>query len=123
MNAIRQAQYAYRQDAQTVKTPRSTEYDAFARITQRLKSALPGERFADLAGAIHDNRSLWTILAADVADKGNPLPKELKARIIYLAEFTHLHSSKVLTDGAPVTPLVEINTAIMSGLRDRRPKQ
>lgn len=116
------AQNAYRNPAQPVRTPRSTEYEAFARVTSRLRSAAARERphFAELAGAIHDNRRLWTILAADVADRANPLPGELRARILYLAEFTRLHSGKVLSGEATAAPLVEINTAVMRGLHDRR---
>ncbi len=121
MNAIRQAQDAYSSNARTIKTPRSTEYDAFARITNRLKSSTEkgAGAFAQLAEAVHENRKLWTILATDVADKNNMLPRDLRARIVYLAEFTHLHSSKVLSEGASTAPLIEINTAIMGGLRAR----
>lgn len=121
MNAIQQARHAYNTEAQAIKTPRSTEYDAFARVTQALKAAADkGERgFPDLAGAIHHNRRLWTTLAADVADKANGLPKDLRARIVWLAEFTNQHSNRILRDGASPAPLIEINSAVMSGLRDR----
>ncbi|UXX82292.1 flagellar biosynthesis regulator FlaF [Roseovarius pelagicus] len=119
MNAIRKAQEAYSQTARTIKTPRSTEYEAFARITNALKSSTSsGQKdIRRLAGALHDNRHLWTILASDVADTGNALPADIRARIVYLAEFTHLHSARVLSDGVSAAPLIEINTAIMAGLR------
>ncbi|MDX1785871.1 MAG: flagellar biosynthesis regulator FlaF [Roseovarius sp.] len=119
MNAIRKAQEAYSQTARTIKTPRSTEYEAFARITKNLKSgAGTGHSgIARLAGALHENRQLWTILASDVADTRNGLPADIRARIVYLAEFTHLHSARVLSDGASTAPLIEINTAVMAGLR------
>lgn len=120
MNAILQAQSAYRAQAKTVRTHRGLEYDALARITRRLREAGEPQRgIAALAGAIHDNRRLWTILAADAADRDNPLPAELRARIIYLAEFTRLHSAKVLRATAEITPLIDINTAVMRGLHDR----
>ncbi|RKF13053.1 flagellar biosynthesis regulatory protein FlaF [Roseovarius spongiae] len=121
MNAIRQAQDAYSRSARTIKTPRSAEYEAFARVTNRIRSSAgSGSRgFARLADALHDNRRLWTLLATDVADDANPLPPEIRARIVYLAEFTHLHSSRVLTEGASPAPLIEINTAVMGGLRER----
>ncbi len=124
MNAITKAQNAYRNDAHLVRTDRDTEYDAFARITHRLKAATrQGEDgFRDLVNALYDNRKLWTILAIDVADKANPLPKSLRARIVYLAEFTQQYSSKVLARQATAEPLIEINTAIMRGLRNERVK-
>lgn len=122
MNALRQAQTAYRSETQPIRTHRGIEYEAFARVTHRLKSAAPGGRTAmrDLAAAVHDNRLLWATLAADVAGEGNALPPELRARILYLAEFTRLHSSKVLAGAAPDS-LIEINSAVMRGLRDRSP--
>ena len=122
MNAIRQAQNAYGSGAQPIKTTRDNEYDSFARITHRIKNAAARGQagFPDLVAALHDNRRLWTILVTDVADKENPLPADLKARIVYLAEFTEFHSRKVLRDGAEPGPLIEINAAIMSGLHPRR---
>lgn len=121
MNAILKAQNAYRHEAQHLRTHRDTEYDAFARITHALKSAEARGRdgFHDLVSAILDNRRLWTILAADAAEKGNPLPKELRARILYLSEFAQVYSRKVLMEHASAAPLIEINSAIMGGLRDR----
>ena len=125
MNAITQAQNAYGNDAQLVRTDRDTEYNAFAQITHRLKksSAQGADGFQDLVGALHDNRRLWTILATDVADNANTLPKELRARIVYLSEFTRQHSSKVLARKVSADALVEINTAIMRGLRSERVKK
>ena len=121
---MQQAQAAYRTAAHPIRTPRGAEYEAFARVTSRLKAAASeaatrSPRFRELAAAIHDNRRLWTILAADAAGPDNLLPKELRARILYLAEFTRQHSGRVLREGAPARPLIEINTAVMRGLRDR----
>lgn len=119
MNASLRAQNAYRHHAQAAKTTRDTEYDAFARITSQLKVAATKGRpgFNELAAALHDNRKLWTILAADVASKSNSLPSDLRARIFYLNEFTQKHSTLVLRKEASVRPLLEVNIAIMRGLR------
>jgi flagellar protein FlaF len=59
------------------------------------------------------------MLAADVAEPDNGLPQELRARIFYLAEFTADHSRKVLRGGETVDALVDINTAMMRGLRQK----
>jgi flagellar protein FlaF len=90
-----------------------------ARVTHRLISAArKGKKgFPALCRARHDNRQLWTLLATDVADEKNSLPEDLRARIFFLAEFTQSHSSKVLQKKASVAPLVEINSAVMRGLR------
>jgi flagellar protein FlaF len=99
-------------------TPRSTEYRLFAEVTHRLRAAaVPGEAgFAGLARALHENRRMWRTLALDAATEGNGLPPELRARILYLAEFTRQHSQKVLSGSAGPEVLVEVNTAVMRGL-------
>ena len=118
MNTILQAKSAYGAEPGAVHTPRATEYRTFARITHRLKSAVAtGRDMPALAAAIHDNRRLWTILAADVADHANPLPPALRAQLVYLAEFTRVYSGQVLREGASPDPLIEINVAVMRGLR------
>lgn len=72
--------------------------------------------------ALYDNRRLWTALAIDVAGPDNALPKELRAQIFYLAEFVQTHTGKVLARKARLSPLLEINAAILRGLGGQRPK-
>lgn len=117
MNAQLTAQRAYAQTASPVRTPRGLEYEAFVRVTHRLKTASGSGKLSALASAIHINRQLWTLLAQDVADPQNGLPQDLRARIFYLSEFTTQHSRKVLKGETDAQPLIEINTAIMRGLR------
>nr|WP_284040789.1 flagellar biosynthesis regulator FlaF [Phaeovulum sp. NW3] len=113
------AKTAYAAPGVPTRTPRGTEYEIFARITHRLQTArdLGPLGFSALARAIYDNRRLWTALAADVADPENKLPAPLRARLFYLAEFTQSHSRQILSGKESVDILIEINTAIMRGLR------
>lgn len=121
MNAIQRAQTAYGHHARATNTPRDTEYDAFARVTRRLADAAKTpDNIPELAAAIYENRRLWMILASDVALQSNPLPGDLKARVLYLAEFAEVHGRKILAGTATTLPLIEINTAIMQGLQNRR---
>ncbi len=119
MNAHTMAKTAYSTPGQPTRTDRGTEYQIFARITHRLKAAntLGSIGFSALARALHENRRLWTALASDVAEDDNQLPPLLRARIFYLAEFTNQHTSKVLAGDATAEVLIDINTAIMRGLR------
>ncbi|MFV2033565.1 MAG: flagellar biosynthesis regulator FlaF [Halocynthiibacter sp.] len=119
MNAYNLAKTAYTASAVPIRTHSGNEYEAFARVTLLLKnaSATSKTRFSETAQAIFQNRQLWTLLAADVASKDNQLPAQLRAQIFYLAEFTTVHSRKVLHGEASVDALVDINTAIMRGLR------
>jgi flagellar protein FlaF len=118
MNAIELARQAYDPAQTTLRTGRSAEAQLFGQITARLQTAIdkgPGA-FAQLAEALHDNRKLWGVLAVDVADDANSLPVPLRAQILSLAEFTLLHTSRVLKDGADAEALVDINRAVMRGL-------
>lgn len=118
MNAIEQAQRAYAPARSPLRTARSAEHQAFSEVTVRMtKAARSGSSaFAELAAALHENRKLWTILAADVADDGNLLPRELRAQIFYLAEFTSEHSGRVLRGECTAEPLIAINTSMIRGL-------
>ncbi|SFB05511.1 flagellar protein FlaF [Poseidonocella pacifica] len=121
MNAHTLAKNAYGPTATPIKTARATEYEAFARTTSRMKAANagPGRRVKAIAQTIHENRKLWALLSTDLADSGNMLPEALKAQLLSLAEFTRQHSSKVLRGEANLDTLIEINTAVMRGLRGK----
>ncbi len=119
-DALELAQKAYSAARGTTRTPRRIEYEALAGITARMRSA--SERgpsgFPALAGALHDNRRLWSIFAVHAASQSNPLPDALRAGLLSLSEFVRQHSSKVLQQSASVDPLLDINASIMRGLRD-----
>ena len=101
------------------KTPRALEYELLARITQRLSVAWAVRRdnYALLMAALDENLRLWSTLAADVAEPDNGLPSKLRAQLFYLYEFTAKHSRAVRDSDASVEVLVDINTAVMRGLR------
>lgn len=119
MTALTLAQKAYAPNNQSIRTPRSIEFEVIARITHRLKRAIQSNDRKLLIEALYENRRLWNTLAANVADPDNLLPEDLRARIFYLAEFTTHHSRKVLQDQASPVPLLEINAAIIGGLQDK----
>ncbi|MDZ4093356.1 MAG: flagellar biosynthesis regulator FlaF [Paracoccaceae bacterium] len=113
------ARTAYTKLATPARSLRGIEYDLFARVTHQLKSAITTgkENFGALATALHENRQLWSVLAVDVADSENALPAPLRAQLFYLYEFTTAHSRKVLAGEASAEVLIDINTAVMRGLR------
>lgn len=117
MNAMNMAQRAYAPTTAPIKSNRSMEYDVIAKITYRLKKAIEADELGPLLEALHENRKLWRMLAVNVADDGNLLPNDLRARIFYLSEFTNHHTSEVIRKSVSAVPLVEVNTAILRGLR------
>ncbi|MCX7565793.1 flagellar biosynthesis regulator FlaF [Sulfitobacter sp. F26169L] len=117
MNATVLAHIGYAPTAAPLKSARKAEYDVIARITSRLTTAIKAKDFNRLVHALHENRTLWRKLAMDVASPENLLPDDLRARLIYLAEFTEHHTRKVINREDSATPLVEVNTAILRGLK------
>lgn len=123
MNATEQARLGYAPAISSLRSARAAELQIMTQSTARLRAAATKDGdFPQLAQAIHENRQLWTRLAADVADNDNGLPQDLRAQIYYLAEFTQLHSRRVLRGQASVAVLIEINTAVMRGLAGGQPK-
>lgn len=114
------AQNGYAATAQTISSDRGLEYQVFARITQELSSLRPEapDYHAKMIAALNRNMKLWTILSVEVSEENNRLPKELRAKIFQLAEFTRAHTAKVYAGEADPTVLVEINTMVMRGLRN-----
>ncbi len=121
MSNAQLARAAYANATAITPSMRDTEYRAFAEVTRRLADTdtETPQAFPRLAEAVQLNQRLWTMLATDVADAGNTLPDALRAQIFYLAEFTRHHSNKVLREKASPEVLVEVNTAMMRGLRAR----
>ena len=113
------ARDAYARPDAPARSARAIEYELFARMTHRLSVAWSHrtQNYAGLVGALHDNGTMWRTLAVDVADVENGLPSPLRAQLFYLYEFTTVHSQKVLDGTASADVLVEINTAVMRGLR------
>ena len=119
MNALIHPKLGYSRPDATLRPMRSIEYDALARVTQKLSSAWRNRRsdFPALVKAMSDNLALWSSLAADVASPRNALPSGLRAQLFYLYEFSEVQTRRILEDGASVDVLIDINTAIMRGLR------
>ena len=113
------ARAAYSRPEAPQRNPRDLEYDLLARATKALSLAARGtpRNYPALVAALDENQRLWSALAADVAEPGNGLPAHLRAQLFYLYEFTAGHTRAVLDQKGSVEVLVDINTAVMRGLR------
>ncbi len=91
------------------------------RVTHRMSAVDETDRSAipHLAEAVYDNHRLWGTLAEDLMRDDNRLPLQLRAQLVSLSEFVRKHSLSVLAGRASVAPLIDINTAIMRGLRGK----
>ena len=118
MNLLERAREGYGQSAPTIRSHRASEYEAIARISHRLRNAAHDRKrdYPAFVTAVHDNRKLWSILAADIAREGNALPTGLRSRLFWLAEFTEAESRRLLRGEGDVGILIEINACILQGL-------
>ncbi|WP_299372675.1 flagellar biosynthesis regulator FlaF [uncultured Tateyamaria sp.] len=119
MNATSQALRGYSEHAASTRSDRRAEYEVIARVTQQLRDAAVNSKsnFSAFASALHTNQKLWTALVVDVLDDANPLPPDLKARIVYLSDFTRHQTGQILRKNASVLPLLEVNMALLRGLK------
>jgi flagellar protein FlaF len=101
------------------RSARDAEYSAFANVTRRLRDAhdLGKNDFPGLCRAVLENSRLWGMLEDDLIDDRNQLPPTLRAQLVSLAAFVHRHGRAVIGRRANAEALIDINTAIMKGLR------
>lgn len=113
------AHAAYARPEAPHRNPRDLEYDLLARATKALTQAARHRprNYPALVAALDENQRLWSTLAADVAEPGNGLPTQLRAQLFYLYEFTVQHSQQIRDKDASVDVLIDINSAVMRGLR------
>ena len=115
-----QAQNAYKSAVKETASEKMIELKLFTSITSRLKGVKPDD-FSDytkMANALHDNVQLWTTIMSDVAGDGNQLPVELRAQLFNLGHFIQKHTFKVLEGTENIDAIVDINEAIIKGLRN-----
>lgn len=119
MNVVERAREGYGRNAVPIKSHRAAEYEAIARISHRLRAAAMnrGKNYAEFVSALSENSKLWTTLAVDVAQAENSLPQDLRARLFWLAEFTTHETRRLLKNQGDVGILIEINAAVLQGLR------
>ena len=117
---------AYQDFAPTssIKSPRDSESEIILSVTRRLKRSAPlrATDYAAFVSAVHQNRRLWLLLSADVAQAGNKLPDQLKENISQISAFVVGYSRRILIDDLPMAPLIDINLAILRGLRGSEAK-
>ena len=109
---------AYQKAQLAAENPRNTEYRLFGQVTGALIEAQAANaKGVALMEAIDWNRRLWSTLAVDCMGDGNQLSKPLRAQIVSLSLWVTKYSSQVMTKGASLEPLIDVNRTIMQGLQ------
>jgi flagellar protein FlaF len=107
---------AYRRQKESAETPRELECRAFAVVIGKLTEAKQSGGPA-LIEACYLNNQLWTALTVDLSLTDNPLPEELKARLISLAIWVQRYTPQAMAGTASVDALIAVNRNILDGLR------
>lgn len=107
---------AYRAAEKSPSGMMEVERDALLRSARNLEVAAGSSTPRDKVEAVYRNNQLWSALAFDCASDANRLPEQLRANIISLAMWVVGRGAKVVSEGASVDPLVEINRNIAAGI-------
>ena len=100
-------------------SPREVEAMAFTKAALMLEEAKNNtDDYDNYASALKFNQLLWTIIQADIVDKKNQLPPQLKANILSLSIFVDKQTVKALADTKTrhIDSLVSINKNLAEGL-------
>lgn len=125
MTSAHQALAAYNQVGPEVRSDRSVEYEAISRISRNLRCAelQKNQDYARFTSALSENLRLWSTLAAAVSDKDNALPSELRASLFWLADYVRHETQRILRGSGEVDVLLDVNLAVMQGLRPTEASQ
>jgi flagellar protein FlaF len=103
-------------------TGRQLEASALFRVARALQAVhdqwdAPG-RATKLDDALKLNQRLWTFFQAELAAEDNPLPSDLKLRLLALIEFIDKRTFEAMAVPSPdkLTILIDINRNIAAGL-------
>ena len=110
---------AYAQTQKSSMPPREVEAMAFTKAALMLEEAKGKvDDYDSYAAALKFNQLLWTIIQADVVDKENQLPAQLKANILSLSIFVDRQTIKSLanTKAENLDTLININKNLAEGL-------
>ncbi|MAI10985.1 MAG: flagellar protein FlaF [Rhodospirillaceae bacterium TMED167] len=113
---------AYAQTQKSSMHPREVEAMAFTKAALMLEEAKTTlDDYDAYASALKFNQLLWTIIQADVVDKENKLPPQIKANILSLSIFVDRQTIKALADTKEqhLSVLVNINKNLAEGLMAR----
>ena len=113
---------AYAQTQKSSMPPREIEAMAFTKAALMLEEAKTTlDDYDAYSSALKFNQLLWTIIQADVVDKENNLPPQIKANILSLSIFVDRQTIKALanTKEDHLEVLININKNLAEGLMAR----
>ena len=110
---------AYAQTQRSSMAPREIEAMAFTKAALMMEEAKDHlDDYDAYASSLKFNQLLWTIIQADVVDKENELPPQIKANILSLSIFVDKQTIKALANARKqnLDVLININKNLAEGL-------
>ena len=110
---------AYAQTQKSSMSSREIEAMAFTKAALMLDEASQSlDDYDSYASALKFNQLLWTIIQADIVDRENQLPPQIKANILSLSIFVDRQTIKALSETKKehVDVLISINKNLAEGL-------
>jgi flagellar protein FlaF len=121
----RNALDTYKKIEITTNSPRAIEARALTVGAQKLiccRDNWESERCKTLlAEALKYNQKLWSIFQSNLANPGNPLPRQLKLNLLVLGAYVDRQIFRIMAYPSPekLTSIIDINLGIAEGLRSK----
>lgn len=118
MNALAAAE-GYRSALTRFETHREAEARLLSRLNRNLQQSMTNmpNNISAFMHALYENDRFWAHIAMDLSEDSNQLPEQLRASLISISGFVIRHSANVRKGAASAEPLIDINLAIIRGLR------
>jgi flagellar protein FlaF len=118
---MRSAAQAYGKIANKVASPRELESDLLLTAASRLQAVRDdwNNKKSQLDEALLYNRQLWMIFIDSITSADHPLPAAIRQNVANLGVFVINQTVSMMTNPKPdqLTPLININRELASGLR------
>lgn len=103
--------------------PREVEAWALTQVALRMKAAQESKDPEAMNAAVRLNWQLWTIIQADLLDSACPLPPDIRANALSLANFIDKHTVEFFSNPIPAAlgVLININRELAGGLFQKPP--
>ncbi len=115
---------AYRTIEQNTISGRETEARVLTKAAMMLKHCRENwdesDRKQKLDEALRFNQRIWSIIQAELIDKSNSLPKQLKENILSLSVFIDKRIFRIMAFPKPemIKIIVDVNLNLAAGLRN-----
>ncbi len=108
---------AYQRTMESIADPKASEAKVISAVTSGIeRHAGEGRHSGALKDYLVKNQKLWVALRSDLASSDNPLPTDLKARLVSLSLWVDRQISAFLAGDGGIEEIVAVNRSVVAGL-------